>query len=472
MNGVHSRSREAVPTRNSAGRQCPTSWPAFQRPSASAHCRWLAICGVLLGIVLMPLTTLSAAERELKTPADLRAVFGLDGPAWQGLGDGRPLSDAETEWLLRVLYRWPRFPLGIVERWAQPADKLPREPADVAARRGQFFRVRGAVTQLDRLAVPPPLVERLQMAAYYRCVLQGSPASGDASAPLAVVYAAAVPQAWQGDGWRNASAEALAMLIKSESPQIPCRLILAADRLAWHPATPLGRLGMDVGLLDDVRDQTPLGFEDREAFYQMLAAVGRAEPGALLAEAAAQVRAEGRTASSVVPLFNAAARHRGELVLLEGSVRRAVKIVVREPEVAGRFCDHYYEMDLFTADSQENPLVVCTPALPAGMPVGDGPHYRETVRLAGFLFKTWAYPLAGNSETGQPAARKRLAPLLIAAQPQWLPEAAPGAERFNPWIVGGGLLGGVLILTWAIARYNLRRRALRRSLPEMLDLPE
>jgi len=70
-------------------------------------------------------------------------------------------------------------------------------------------------------------------------------------------------------------------------------LVLAADRIAWHPDRVdadlgiaedhvlLGDLGMDVGLFDQVRDRKGLVAADRECFYQLLTAVGRADAAEL-----------------------------------------------------------------------------------------------------------------------------------------------------------------------------------------------
>ena len=74
------------------------------------------------------------------------------------------------------------------------------------------------------------------------------------------------------------------MKLASEDEKRPVP-VFVARRMAWYPPTPLGNLGFDQGLLDTVENKGGLGEEDREPFYQMLAAAGRAGPRQLIDEA-------------------------------------------------------------------------------------------------------------------------------------------------------------------------------------------
>ena len=76
--------------------------------------------------------------------------------------------------------------------------------------------------------------------------------------------------------------------------------------------------------------------------------------------------------SDIVPLFNEPASQRGSLVTLRGDALRAVEIRVDDPDVVERFgIRRYYEVEIVTDDSQNNPLVCCVAELPEGMPLGD-----------------------------------------------------------------------------------------------------
>lgn len=395
-----------------------------------------------------------AAEGPPRTGRELLAQFGID---LKPLVDGRPLTAEETGVLLRVLYRWggpmPQgsealpintFSLLDVERLARH-DAASLDFAQQSARlRGAFFAVRGQVVSIEPVRMTPAQSARFDFADYYRCRLVLA-----AQRPL-VVYARQVPHAWRQGAQPNEPGGALGAYLKllpgSEGP------LLVAQRIAWYPHTPLGKLGMDAGLLDDLTDRRPLSHAEEEAFFQMLAAVRRAPPGELLRLADARLRATGETSSSVVPLFNRPQTQRGHLVALSGTARRAIKIFVDDAEIVARWgIDHYYEIGLFTGDSQDNPLVICVPELPPGMPPGEDYRYLEPIRVAGFFLKVWAYRSA-RMEQGKPVAQ--LAPLVIAQTPVWQP--APPRER-NPItaiLAAGLLLLGLCVAGWLLWHTN------------------
>jgi hypothetical protein len=168
---------------------------------------------------------------------------------------------------------------------------------------------------------------------------------------------------------------------------------------------------------------------------------------------------------SVAPLFNDAKRQVGELVVLDGAARRVVRIDVSSrsdgrgaSDVARRFgFDHYYEIEVFTDDSQNYPLVFCVRELPEGFPTGEGLHV--PVRMAGFFFKAWQYTTRGlrDAETGDivaGAGRPQFAPLLIGRAPLLLKLESADSDAGR--LVGGGLfllaLGGIWAAAWWFAR--------------------
>ena len=71
------------------------------------------------------------------------------------------------------------------------------------------------------------------------------------------VYAAKVPLAWRTSEAIEEPAGAMAFFLSSHGSEAGCSAVFLSDRMAWYPATYLGRLGMDVGLLDDVRVEPP-----------------------------------------------------------------------------------------------------------------------------------------------------------------------------------------------------------------------
>jgi hypothetical protein len=294
--------------------------------------------------------------------------------------------------------------------------------------------------------------------------------------------------------------------------------LLAAKRIAWHPtrvsepavshgAALLGAAGMDIGLLDEVVNHQTIRAQEREAFFQMVDAVGQMDVRQLIRSAQENISAvrqawageleaadlqRRRLAQSVVeladdgrysvaPLFLAADSQVGRLVAFDGMARRAARIEVGvspegEPsDIVRRFgIDHYYELELFTDDSQNLPVVFCARELPLGFPTGND--IRQPVRVAGFFFKSWRYqPLGAGASAeaaaGQAAQPPLIAPLLIGPAPLPLP-VEQGRAAVVSWI-GGGLfllaLAGIWVVAWSYARGDRKSRlstaAGRYSLP-------
>ncbi len=200
--------------------------------------------------------------------------------------------------------------------------------------------------------------------------------------------------------------------------------------------------------------------------------------------AAAQARAQQaeRGADSVVDLFNDPALQFGRLVLLAGTARRVTPIELQSPggvanlEAANREAENqtaanrnvtnqdvanqdiverfgmarYYEIELFTPDSQNNPIVVCTSTLPAGFPRGD--QISEPIEVAGFFFKSWAFAprRPATASGGEPPIQ--LAPLLISGSIRWTPAAPP---RANP--LAGVAAGLLFVVALAVIWWNVWR---------------
>jgi hypothetical protein len=241
---------------------------------------------------------------------------------------------------------------------------------------------------------------------------------------------------------------------------------------------------MDFGLFDSIRDQKAITADDREAFYQMLAAVGRAKPDQLMAAAIENlptlpeddrwIDRTGEERYSVTPLFNQAAAERGKLVELLGTARRIEKIMVGDPDIVARFgIDHYYEVFLFTDDSQGNPLTFCVRELPEGMPYGNTPRYGEAARIAGFFFKTWSYKVPKMMDPtlspGDPKTHHQLSPLLIGRSLVWYPAVQP-ADNTLSGVVVSGFFAMAMVAVWLVA-WRTRRRE-RKWLEQMESPPD
>lgn len=403
--------------------------------------------------------------RTIQGPRDLLVLFGIDESHFRRLSQATPLGEGEEELVLKLLFRWVDFPVDRLEGWAHRQIQLQQLAAKPEQKQGEIYWLAGRVVAMEICHPPPEAAERYMMDQYYCCRFL----LADSGQP-AIVYARTVPRAWLEKPPQNERAGALGFFLKTTSadPQKPTP-ILVAHRIAWYPAGLLGDLGMDVGLLDVVVDRQTLLPEERETFYQLLAAMRRAEPTEVFQAARQQVRNRGMSADSVVPLFKEPETQRGRLVLLRGAAREVTLVHVSDPDIRTRFgIDHYYQIGLFTPDSQGNPVFVCVPQLPPGMPTGEGIQYVEEVEVAAFFLKSWSYrvpppPEAPPEKRSDMIVWKRQAPLLIGVRPIWYPRPQ-GKLHTLAGIVAGVLfvLGGIG-LWWSMWRAHQKDRQFRRQ---------
>jgi hypothetical protein len=277
----------------------------------------------------------------------------------------------------------------------------------------------------------PEVVDRYEMDRYYRCRVELD------SGQVATIFALAVPKAWLADKEISERVSFTGFYLKlapgeTEDSSQP---VFATQRLAWHPEGILGDAGLDFGLFDDIENKAPIRAEERECFYQLLAAMGRIDGEELFR----LTRRPSEEDYSVVPLFNDANNQHGKLVALTGTARRAILVRLdaqKEADLIEQLgFDHYYQVEIFTGDSQGNPLVFCVRALPPGFP--EGPQIYETVRIPGVFFKTWAYRLQPLDEQGSQG--HQLAPMLVGNEMQWIPQQSIR----NP--LTGAIFGGVFV---------------------------
>ncbi len=178
---------------------------------------------------------------------------------------------------------------------------------------------------------------------------------------------------------------------------------------------------------------------------------------------------------SIAPLFLEPEKQVGCLTLVEGVARRAVKIVITQPQKAATDAlinpAYYYELEVFTADSQNLPVVCCVSRLPAHFPLGDA--IREPVRVAGFFFKSWLYRTRltkDNNEVGRPQRQRISVPVVIGAEAERLPVASVQTRQW-PLVAGIGFL--VLLAAFWVSKigHARRERRLRTSRHPAKGLP-
>jgi len=431
---------------------------------------------------------LPVAAREL--------LVHIDDSQWEQIVDRQPLDGSDEETLVQMLYRLPALRLDEVElltRASVPWNELAETPK---RHRVEFFRLSGQATHVVRVPLIPEIIERVEYDHYYRVTFQ----LDDAPNPI-LVCARQVPQAWPLNQplQERAGLDGLFFKVGEADGPHP-QLIFAADRVAWYPqrasaefrtSSPqvlLADLGFDVGLLDDVRVTNGRGItaRDRECFYQMLSAVGKAEPARLSSPAEAEL--------ALTSLLQEPHVHHGQLTTVRGVARRITKILVDDPDIRQRFqIDHYYQLDVFVPLGEQlirieaspssgdgpvyannYPVTVCARRLPPGLE--ETPNSRHVVRIPAFFFKLWAYK--SEYTRGFDKSLTQPSPMFIALEPQIVPQQ-PVSNPVSRFVVVMLILtlGGFGLGLWCYGRRSsqadraklFRRHALEpgRSLDEM-----
>jgi hypothetical protein len=426
----------------------------------------------LIAIILLQAVCLAAGEldRPIRGARDLLKTCGIDENQFARLNDRSPWEESDNELFQRILFRLrDTFRPQDIESWARPLPEWSKLAESPQAYQGELFRLTGRATRVDAIRPAPEFAEQFELPRYYRCEL----AISDQDRP-AVVFAAAVPQAWPEKAPLNERVAVFGVFLKNTGPDARQRgPVFAALRVAWYPATPLGDLGMDVGLFDQLRTVEPpadgkkkppvqkldpqamrLGPASRECFYQLLSAAGRATPAELVKTARESLKRQGRDRSSVVPLFNDAVHQQGNLVHLHGTARQVIPIAVSDEDVVARFgITRYYQVIFFTDDSQRNPLVFCCREIPSEMPQGQTSNYRESITATGFFFNTWAYHSRQSEEGPESGQRWQLAPLVIGHSLVWHPRRTSDGKGEIGTFYGTVLLVVVplgVVLFWVV----------------------
>lgn len=161
----------------------------------------------------------------------------------------------------------------------------------------------------------------------------------------------------------------------------------------------------------------------------------------------------GSSHTTYAELMNDPERHRGDLITIEGELRRLTTMPAGENDEG---FETLYDGWLFTdAAGKKSPYRVIGSGKPEGMPEGD--QIRERVRWTGYFFKRCNYETAHGLHA---------APLLLGREVRWITSPAPGAlKRRTPAVVSIGLcaLAALFVsgLWWRFA-HERRRQAARR----------
>ncbi len=399
------------------------------------------------------------SEPILRPPANAREIlqrYDIGPSQLDGFFHGQPLGPGEDDVLGKILYRFSRLGLDNLERWRRKDvtwDQLAAAPSDY---RAEIFHLRGRAKHVEQHKLLPELAELFEFDSYYRVTL-----AIDDSPYQALVCTRNVPTAWKLGEPIDERAAADGLFLKlgaTEEGQTAPQLVVAAGRVAWFPdraetalhigpdQRKLAEWGFDFGLFDGVRaaNGRGIGDADREAFYQLLAAISRAPAGSL---------AKSPPMDLVATLERPQEQH-GEFVSVQGIARRVTKVQVSDADIRKRFgIEHYYEIDLslplgdktlrFGKDSkgEQNPVYANTfPVtlnvlrLPPGLAEGD--QQSTTVRADAVFFKLWTYRSTYTTKFN----RVQPAPLLFGETITVVP-----FERGSN-VVSGVLVAGAFVL--------------------------
>jgi len=471
-------------------------WAARRRPAADAwggrkagRARADRRIGPLVVVVMASTAALTrGAEPGMSLEAFLGAKeIGLHDRAV--LVETGPWSDDKQHMLVRVMARLPAPP-ALVASWRAAAVPV-AAGGSTPAIEDRLVRIRGQATFVAAWELPPALAELAGRSRYdlVRVI--------DERAAVVDVVTPRAPRDWKR--WTPIDEPAMVIGLPltvgsgpepvapagstAAWPTPPHDLVVAAAAVEWFPPTPLGRLGMDYSLFDDVVDDRRLEPRDADAFWAAMAAARRASPAAIA------LAAGGPT--DIIPLVDPArtwfAAHRGDPVVIEGVARRATRIAV-EPDRRGSAGDQYWELVVFVDTppieiqgriQDRYPVVCCVASLPAGMPSGEG--ISERVRVPGFAFKRYRYPLQDavvSSSQGDVEIKgeRRSTPLVIGPGVEWRPPPSPAGVSNMLFGIFAAVLGGLALLmgygAWSARREAARGRRIRReSMPERLELP-
>lgn len=227
-------------------------------------------------------------------------------------------------------------------------------------------------------------------------------------------------------------------------------MIAPAEHAPTEPAAPPSATALNKALLRHVEDDAPPRSESENRgeylAYDYVVEFARRVPAASFANAAR------RDVTFANMLGSDAARYRGEVVHIEGKLKR-VRDIGPTPGLRAEGVNHLYEAWVFSDLYQDYAHCVLFTELPADVPVAESLDRR--VRFDGYFYKIYRYR-AGDGE--------RRAPLLVGRTIQAVPEPSGGATlpgHQSLLVIGGAIVGSLLLLAvigWMFQRSDRRTR--------------
>lgn len=152
-------------------------------------------------------------------------------------------------------------------------------------------------------------------------------------------------------------------------------------------------------------------------------------------------------------------RFRGELLTIEGDLRRLNRLAATSEEST---VDDAFEAWLFTSDSGLNPYRVVLTSLPEGVSTGDDLNPPIRARLTGYFFKRYSYATANDFHTAPLLLAKTLTPLANSKSAA----APPTNNSRSLTFLAIGVLGAFVVVGLAVEIVAHRRRRRRPDEPK------
>ncbi|MFO0913299.1 MAG: hypothetical protein U0795_10105 [Pirellulales bacterium] len=458
----------------------------------------------------------SPGHAPAPTVRSLLEAFGYFIDDWRPFQDGEPVTvERRSDWgkFLQRLGRCDAHELSLLAR------KPTADGWFVGDWQGTAWELHGRVHQVRRVALERADAERFGTAEL--AVLEMT--IDTAGTGRAVVVTSRIPASWRkesAEAW-DEPVQVAGILMQRDAAGDP---VFATQGVAWFPARPqpdrgvsanivwLARHGVDVAAWQAIAPHGALAYQDRQPFYQMLAAVQSLGPklvqapaGEVVGGAPGDGRPTPRTDWDIARWLQEPAQQRGEFYELTGTARRAIAIEITDPAVRARHgLSRYYEVEVFVplpkplrlvpprppasdaigsvpnepprpastgslsearGEGAEEagkswstyPVVFCCPELPAGFHTGENIH--ESVRLAGFYFKLWSYhaqaTMSGERTDGSSMSGRQASPLLVGNSLAIVPPLEPGSGGLSTPLVlvlFGLLLVLLTLVPWWWAR--------------------
>lgn len=195
--------------------------------------------------------------------------------------------------------------------------------------------------------------------------------------------------------------------------------------------------------LSEVQDDTVFRSSDRMAWFEIWETIQK-KGGPNVGDA---------QRVSFSQLYGQPKSFRGRPVCMNGTLRRLEYVEAPTNELG---IDGYWQGWLEPADGPASPVVIYFLEIPKNMP--NGLSVVEAIGVRGFFFKRWAYSAKDTV---------RLAPLIMAASPDWSPPPPRPMIEPLPMIVIGAIIVVLLCTVVAIRFSNYQVRMKPRVPQEM-----